>query len=40
MWNLVEFGGMIKTDVANKLVYVRVDGVTIFQGFKMLSPQN
>ncbi len=34
MWNLVEFGGMTKTNVANKLVYVRVDGVTIFQGFK------
>jgi hypothetical protein len=34
MWNLVEFGGMTKTDVANKLVYFRVDGVTIFQGFK------
>jgi hypothetical protein len=34
VWNLVEFGGMIKTNVANKYVFFGIDGVIIFQGFK------
>jgi hypothetical protein len=34
VWSLVEFGGMIKTNVANKFVCFGIDGVTIFQGFK------
>jgi hypothetical protein len=34
VWSLVEFGGMIKTNVANKYVFFGIDGVTIFQGFK------
>jgi hypothetical protein len=28
MWSLVEFGGMIETNVANKLVCFGVDGMT------------
>ncbi len=28
VWNLVEFGCMIETNVANKLVYFGADGVT------------
>jgi hypothetical protein len=32
--NLIEFGGMIETNVANKLVCFRIDGMAIFQGFK------
>jgi hypothetical protein len=34
VWNLIEFGGMIETDVANKLVCFKIYGMTIFQGFK------
>jgi hypothetical protein len=30
VWNLVEFGGMIETDVANKLVHFRTNGMAIF----------
>ncbi len=32
--SLVEFGGMTKTDVANKLVCFGTNGVKIFQGLK------
>jgi len=34
MWNLVEFGGMIETNVANKLVCFGADGVTNFEGLR------
>jgi hypothetical protein len=34
VWIVVEFRGMTKTDVANKFVYFKVDGVTIFQNLK------
>jgi len=30
VWNLVEFGGMIETNVANKLVCFGVNGLIIF----------
>jgi len=31
---LVFFGGMLKTDITNKVVCFGVDGVTIFHGLK------
>jgi hypothetical protein len=34
MWSLVYFRSMTKTNVANKLVYFRTNGVIVFQGFK------
>ncbi len=34
VWSLVEFGSMIETNVANKLVCFGADGVTNLQGFK------
>jgi hypothetical protein len=37
VWNHVEFGGMIKTNVANKLVCFRIDGMTNFRASNMVS---
>jgi len=31
---LIVFGGLLKMDIVNKVVYFGVDGVTIFQGLK------
>ncbi len=33
--NLVEYGGLIEMEIANKLVYLGENGVNVFQGVKV-----
>jgi len=34
VWIIIEFEGMSEMDVANKFTYFKVNGMTIFQGYK------